>query len=160
VIKLARSGAGVLVTILLLTACSTPAREAMRLSAIQCARADADVQADALQVGPLTGVTTSAALAAAAKKMGQLGAPITGAIAVRSQPASTAISFSIVREPAKLLALPPPLSAEIGRVTADMNAFFGALSAYAESQSGPGTVGEAAQKVMGDIQAVRATCAR
>jgi hypothetical protein len=159
VIKLARSGTGILVTILLVTACSTTAREATRLSVIECARAEADARADALQVGPLTGVTTSRDLAAAAKKMGQLGAPITGAIAVRDRPASSALSFGVIREPAKAPALPPPLSDEIGRAIADMNAFFGALLAYAESEAGPGAVGEAATRVMREVQAVRATCA-
>jgi hypothetical protein len=159
VITLARSATSVLAVALKLTACSTSGREVPHLSAIQCARAEADVRPDASLVAPLTGVTTSQDLAIAARKMGQVGMMITAAMQARTAPTGTAVSIDgLVSNTQPKLS--PLLSGEVSRVTADMIAFVQTISEYSQSEEGPRAIGEAAQKAMRDIQAVLSTCAR
>jgi hypothetical protein len=118
------------------------------------------VRGDASLVAPLSGVTTSAELATAATKMGQLGAMITAAIQVRTQSAgSGAVAFSglVSKTPT---GLSPLLSAEVGRVTADMTTFVQTLSDYSQSEVGPQAIGQAARQAVLAIHAVQSTCAR
>lgn len=155
--KLRLAGAGALVAAVALTACSTSAHNASTLSA-SCARAETDVRQDALMVAPLSGVTTSQGLAAAAARMGAMGQVITVAIRARSQHGAAAISVSEVRG-GQSAPLPPPLSGDVRRVTADVSAFWAAVTAYGNSTASPTSIGDAAQQTMRDIQKIRAACA-
>jgi hypothetical protein len=161
VIKLLPAGTGALAAALMLTACTGSAHHAGRPSAAQCARAEADVRDTALLVAPVSGVTTSRGLAAAARKMGATGQVIM--LATRARSSSGTVSFlssGVMRATGTAPPLPPPLSREMRRVDADTNAFWAAVAAYSRSRAGPQAVGDAAQKAVRDIQAIRATCTR
>lgn len=95
---------------------------------------------------PFTGVTSARGLAAAERKLGQIS----------RDPAAGATSRSY------LVPLPktPPLSRELRLETADVMAFWATLTATSHGRARPQAVGAAAQKVMRDIRAIRATCAR
>ncbi len=151
------TGAGALVAAFALTACSTSAHNASTLSA-PCARAEADVRQDALFVAPLSGVTTSRDLAAAAKLMGAMGQVITAAMQARSQHGPWTTFESELRG-GSAPPLPPPLSGDVRRLTADMFATWAAVAAYGNSRASPGSIGDAAQRAMRDIQTIRAACA-
>lgn len=162
--KLLPAGMGVLAAGLMLTACTGSALHAGRVSAgrvsaAQCARAEGDIRDTARLVAPLSGVTTSRSLIAAARRMrGPTGRVIRFAIRARSKSGhSSSISLSFADKSPVLV--PPPLSGEVRRVYADEHVFGDALAAYGNSQAGAKAVGDAAQKAMRDIQAVRATCA-
>jgi hypothetical protein len=92
--------------------------------------------------------------------MGVAGRVFTIAMKARSESRSSlAWGSSTFKD--KSTPLPPPLARETQRVTgADWNAFWAAVKAYSRARVGPQAIGEAAQKAMRDIQAIRATCAR
>ncbi len=152
------TGAGALVAAFALTACSTSAHNASTLSA-PCARSEADVRQDALFVAPLSGVTTSRDLAAAAKLMGAMGQVITAAMQARSQHGPSATFFESELRGGSAPPLPPLLSGDVRRLTADMFATWAAVAAYGNSRASPGSIGDAAQRAMRDIQTIRAACA-
>lgn len=150
-IKPLRAGTGALVTALMLTACTTSAHHESRPSVASCARAESAVREVALETAPFSGVTTSRGLAAAGRKLNALGRVIMAA----RKGLSRSVSYLINAPP-----LPPSLAREMRRVQADENAFSAAFAAYYRSRAGPQAIGNAAEKVMRDTQAIRATCSR
>lgn len=155
-IKLRSAGAGALVAALALTACTTSAHDGTVPA--PCARADAEVRQDALEVAPLSGVTTSRGLAAAAREMGPMGRMIATVVQARSQHGgATVIVSELHGGPAT--PLPPQLSTDVRRVTADVIAVWTAVTGYENSTASARSVGDAAQRTMRDFRAIRAACA-
>lgn len=150
-----RAGAGVLATGLMLTACATSARYEERSSAAPCTRVEEVVREVALETAPFSGVTTSRDLAAAGRKLHALGPLITAA---RKAEVRTLPRLGSAATPVK--ALPPPLARGMRRLDADASAFSAAFASYDRSRTGTQAIGQAAGKMMRDIQAVRATCSR
>lgn len=150
-----RAAAGALATALMLTACATSARDEGRSSAAPCTRLEAVVREVALETAPFSGVTTSRDLAAAGRKLLALGPLITAA---RKDEVRTFPRLGSAAIPVKAPPLPPPLARGMRRLDADANAFSAAFASYEQSRTGPQAIGQAAGKMMRDIQAVRATC--
>jgi len=95
---------------------------------------------------PFASVTSARDLAAAEGRLGQISRDLaTGA---------TSVSSTVPIPKA------PPLSRELRLETADFIAFWATLTANSHGKASPQAVGAAAQKVMRDIRAIRATCAR
>jgi hypothetical protein len=146
--------AGAVVVALVPTACSAAAHRESRAWAAGCARAEADVRDAALETGPFIGVTTPHDVIVAAKKRYALGPEIVAArkamvrtTVIRSGPSIKAVPF------------PPPLARQMHQVDADLTAF-GAASVEYRYHKRPQTIADAAQKLMRDIRAVRATCSQ
>jgi hypothetical protein len=95
---------------------------------------------------PFTGVTSARGVATAESKLGQI-----------SRDLATGASF---RSSAVPIPKTPPLSRELRLESADFIAFWATLTANSHGTASPQAVGAAAQKVMRDIRAIRATCAR
>jgi hypothetical protein len=157
VIKPVRAGAGALATALMLTACATSARYQGRSSAAPCTRVEEVVREVALETTPFSGVTTSRDLAAAGRKLRALGPLITAA---RKAEVRTFSRLGSAARPVKAPPLPAPLARGMRRLDADANAFSAAFASYDRSRTGRQAIGQAAGKMMRDIQAVRATCSR
>jgi hypothetical protein len=146
-IKSVSAVTGVLVTTLLLTACSTAAHGESHTWAAGCARAEADVRGAALQIGPYVGVTTPRDVIAANKRLLALGPEITAARKTLER-----VTFSGPRTSVEVVPFPRALARKMRQIFADMSAF--------EVASRPQAKGDAAQKLMQDIPAVHATCSQ
>jgi hypothetical protein len=147
--------AAVLIAALVLTACSASAQRESRSWAMGCARAEADVREAALATGPYVGVTTPHDVINAGKKLYALHPEIAAA--------AKAVSRTVMygpRRSIKVVRFPPPLAAQMRQVYADMSAFQAALGGYHQDHATAQAIGDAAQKMMPDLQAVRATCSQ
>lgn len=154
------AGTGAVAAALLLTACGTSAHHASRPSAAQCASAEATIRQVSLVTSHFTSVKTSRDLAAAGRKLGQLGREIAAATATARGSKSGTFLGSAVMIAVKMPRLPPSLAREMRRVEADDHAFWTAWAANSRSKADPQAVGAAAQKTMRDIHAITATCAK
>ncbi len=146
---------GALVTTLLLTACSASAHGKSHTWAAGCARAEAGVRSAALQVGPYVGVTTTHDVIAANNKLLTRGPEI-----VAARKAFEKATFSGPRTSIKVVPFPQPVARTMHQVSADMSAFERASNEYYLDYAKAPAIGEAAQKMMRDIAAVRATCSQ
>jgi hypothetical protein len=95
---------------------------------------------------PFASVTSARGVAAAEGKLGQI-----------SRDLATDATFRSSAVPIPKI---PPLSRELRLETADFIAFWATLTANSHGKAGPQAVGAAVQKVIRDIRAIRATCAR
>jgi hypothetical protein len=87
-----------------------------------------------------------------------MGRVITTAVQARSQSGGAVMAVSELHG-GTATPLPPPLSGDVRRVTADVGAVWAAVAGYANSTATARSVGDAAQRTMRDIQAIRAACA-
>ncbi|HLZ24664.1 MAG TPA: hypothetical protein VKQ30_21310 [Ktedonobacterales bacterium] len=146
---------GALIAALVLMACGASVHGESRPWALGCAHAEADIRLAVLSVGPYAGVTTPRDMVSAGKKLYALGPKRAAAV--------KALRRTIVYGPGrtiKVVRLPPPLAAQMRQVYADMSAFQAALGGYHHDDATAQAIGGAAQKMMPDLQALRATCAQ
>ena len=145
--------AGALLAVVVLTACGAAAHRESRPWVMGCAHAEADVRVAALTVGPYVGVTTPHGVSIAEKKQYILHPQIAAAV--------QALRRTIVHGPGntiKVVRPAPPLAAQMRQVYADMSAFQGVLGGYHQDNATAQAIGDAAQKMIPALQAVRATC--
>jgi hypothetical protein len=155
IVKRRAAVAGALAAVVVLTACGPAGHRQSRPWVRGCAHAQADVRLAEVTVGPYAGVTTPRDVISAGKKLYALG-PKTAAAAralhriVWSGPGGTI----------KVVAPAPPLAAQMRQIYADMSAFQAALGGYHHDHATAQAIGDAAQKMLPDLQAVRATCSQ
>lgn len=145
---------GVLITALVLAACSAAAHRESRPWAAGCARAEADAWDAALETSSFIGVTTSDDVIVAQRRLEALGPEIVAAQKAMARTTVTGPVTSI-----KVVPFPTPLARQMRQIDADLAAFGAARVRYRPHKS-PQAIGDAAQKLMHDIRGVRATCSR
>jgi len=91
----------------------------------------------------------------AGKKLYALGPEI---VAARKAMVKTTLTGPVTS--IKVVPFPPALAREMRQIRADLTAFGAAFSGYYRHRARPQAIGDAAQKMMRDIQAVHATCSR